>query len=79
MSALPFTIDSLQAAADDSPRLLYDRKEAARQLSISVRSLDYLVANRKLSFRRIGKKVLIPYPELVKFSRSDHFGRVDVA
>jgi hypothetical protein len=25
-------------------RLLYDRKEAARQLSISVRSLDYIIA-----------------------------------
>jgi excisionase family DNA binding protein len=59
-------------------RILYDRKEAAHQLSISVRSLDYLISNRKLAFKRIGKKVLIPYTELVKFSRSDH-GRVDVA
>ena len=32
---------------DAAPRLLYDRREAARQLSISVRSLDYLIANRQ--------------------------------
>jgi integrase len=29
-------------------RLLYDRKEAARQLSTSVRSLDYLIAAKKV-------------------------------
>lgn len=62
--------------SDDSPRLLYDRKNAARQLSISIRSLDYLIANRRLTFRRIGKKVLIPYGELVKFSRFDHLDSV---
>lgn len=32
-------------------RLLYDRKEAARQLSISVRSLDYLIAGGQLETR----------------------------
>ena len=57
---------------DNAPRLLYDRKEATRQLSISVRALDYLVANKKLSTRRIGKKVLVSYGELVRFSRGDH-------
>jgi integrase len=55
----------------DTPRLLYDRKEAARQLSLSVRSLDYLVANKKLEFRRIGKKVLITHASLVRFSQAN--------
>ena len=32
-----------------APRLLYDRKEAARQLSISVRSLDYLIAGKQFN------------------------------
>jgi hypothetical protein len=54
-------------------RLLYDRKEAARQLSISVRSLDYLIAGKLLTIRRIGKKVLISHGELVRFSRADHY------
>jgi hypothetical protein len=57
-------------------RLLYDRKTAARMLSISIRSLDYLIADRKLETRRIGKKVLIPHGELVKFSKANHFGSV---
>lgn len=57
-------------------RLLYDRKSAARQLSISVRALDYLVAAKKLDTRRIGKKVLIPHAALVRFSRRNHFGSV---
>lgn len=37
-------------------RLLYDRKTAARMLSISVRSLDYLIAAKRLDTRRIGKR-----------------------
>lgn len=57
-------------------RLLYDRKEAARQLSISVRSLDYLIAAKKLDTRRIGKKVLIPHGELVRFAKGNHPGDV---
>ena len=56
-----------------SPRLLYDRKEAARQLSISIRSLDYLIAQKKLGTRRLGKKVLIPHAELVRFASANHY------
>jgi hypothetical protein len=62
--------DLLQPPA---PRLLYSRSEAARQLSISVRSLDYLIANKTFQTRRIGKKVLIPHGELVRYARADHF------
>ena len=54
-------------------RLLYDRKTAARMLSISVRSLDYLIAGKQFNTRRIGKKVLIPFGELSRFSQSNHF------
>jgi excisionase family DNA binding protein len=57
-------------------RLLYDRKEAARQLSISIRSLDYLIAGKKLGTCRIGKKILIPRTELIRFSRCDHLKSV---
>jgi hypothetical protein len=61
-----------------APRMLYDRKEAARQLSISVRSLDYLIAGKSFQTRRIGKKILIPHAELVRFSRADHDGPIQV-
>jgi excisionase family DNA binding protein len=56
-----------------APRLLYDRREAARQLSISVRSLDYLIGRKELSTRRLGKKVLIPHAELVRFASANHY------
>jgi hypothetical protein len=54
-------------------RMLYDRKEAARQLSISVRSLDYLIGGRELETRRIGKKVLITHASLVRYSQGNHY------
>lgn len=56
------------------PRLLYDRKSAARQLSISVRSLDYLIVRGSVGARRIGSRVLIPHEELVKAALRDHAG-----
>ena len=45
-------------------RLLYPKKEAAYALGISVRSLDYMIANKRLRFAKLGKKVLIPAAEL---------------
>lgn len=54
-------------------RVLYDRKCAAHQLSISVRSLDRLIDNKHLTCRRIGRKVLVPHTELMKLSRRDTF------
>lgn len=69
-----------QAAETSKPqlatRLLWDRKGAAQQLSISVRSLDYLIAGRQLGTRRIGKKVLVPCGELVRFAAANHHGTV---
>lgn len=57
-------------------RMLYTRKDAAFQLSISLRSLDYAIANKKLNTRKFGGRVLIPHGELVRFSRMDH-GRLN--
>lgn len=61
-------------------RLLYDRKTAAKMLSISLRSLAYLLSRGEIHFRRIGSKTLIPYSELVRFARGHHptpLARVD--
>ena len=52
--------------------LLVGRREAARMLSISQRSLDYLVAKRQLNVRRIGARVLISMNELKRYARADH-------
>lgn len=54
-------------------RLLHPRVEAAWLLGISVRSLDYLIANKLLATRKVGGRVLIPHGELIRFSRADHF------
>jgi excisionase family DNA binding protein len=56
-----------------SDRLLYDRKEAARQLSISVRSLDYIIAAKGLETRRIGRKVLVTRASLMRYASGNHF------
>ncbi len=53
-------------------RLLVDRRNAAQYLSISQRSLDYLLANGELNVRRIGSRVLIPIAELQRYARLDH-------
>jgi hypothetical protein len=52
--------------------LLYDRKSAACMLSISIRSLAYLLSRGEIHFRRIGTKTLIPHAELVRFARGHH-------
>ena len=53
-------------------KLLLSRQEAAALLSISQRSLDYLIANKILTTRRIGSRVLIPAQDLQRFARADH-------
>lgn len=57
-------------------KLLVGREEAAVRLSLSVRSVDYLLADRQLKFRRIGGRVLIPISELERFARMDHPERI---
>ena len=59
-----------------SARLLYSRKEAAYQLSISTRAIDYLIANREIAVRRNGSRILIPHAELIRYARADHFGAI---
>ena len=54
-------------------RLLYDRKTAARMLSISVRSLDYIIAAKGLDTRRIGRKVLVTHASLVRYASGNHY------
>ncbi len=61
-----------RALPESDDRILVGRREAARMLSISQRSLDYLVANRELNARRIGSRVLISVTELRRYARADH-------
>jgi excisionase family DNA binding protein len=53
-------------------KILVGREEAAQFLSISVRGIDYLLANRRLPCRKLGSRILIPVAELRKYAHSDH-------
>jgi hypothetical protein len=69
----PSTTIDIMAAADDRevPKLLYSRRDAAFALSISVRNLDYRIANKEIMTRKIGKKIMVSHAELSRFARGD--------
>ncbi|MGA9668320.1 MAG: helix-turn-helix domain-containing protein [Terracidiphilus sp.] len=60
------------AAVAPMDKLLVSQDEAAQLLSISKRSVEYLVATRQLSTRRIGARALIPIEDVRKYARFDH-------
>jgi hypothetical protein len=47
---------------------LYWREDAAYQLSMSVRSLDYMIAGKKIATQRMGARILISHAELVRLA-----------
>ena len=53
-------------------KFLFNRREAALSLGVSIRSVDYLIAGGKLETRRIGKKVLVTRESLRLFARGHH-------
>jgi excisionase family DNA binding protein len=53
-------------------KLLVSRREAAAQLSISLRTLDKLVAEKALTTRKVRARVLFEARELERFCRRDH-------
>src|ERR1700722_3841124 len=67
-----------RAVVPSEAKILVSRDEAAQLLSISRRSIDYLVANRRLATRRIGARLLIPVADLRRFARGDHPERIDL-
>lgn len=61
-----------KATSSSDGKLLVSRREAAAILSISIRGVDYMIADGRLSTRRIANRVLIPTEEIRKFAQSDH-------
>lgn len=57
-------------AAAEFPRIRYTRDEAALQLSVSLRRLDYLRKNGEIIGRLDGKKVYFDHSELESYARS---------
>ena len=48
------------------------KRETARMLGISLRTIDRLIALKELPVRRLGRRVLIPRASLESFFRNDH-------
>lgn len=57
-------------------KLLYSKRDAAEALSLSVRSIDYLITTQRLPMRRVGGKVMIPATAVRRFAQEDHPERV---
>jgi hypothetical protein len=53
-------------------KLLYSRRDTAEALSLSIRSIDYLITTGRLTARRVGGKILIPASAVWRFAREDH-------
>jgi hypothetical protein len=54
--------------------LLYCREDAAAMLAISLRALDYLLADERLKRFRMGRRVLVRGKEMERLSRTDQVG-----
>lgn len=67
---------SKTAVMPERERLLYDRTTSAFLLSVSVRTIDYLLARRELEDRKIGRRTLITASSLKRVARSNHYGSV---
>jgi hypothetical protein len=61
-----------RASVPSDAKLLLSRKEASEMLSISIRGVDYLIADGRLPTRRIANRVLISTEAIRKFAQSDH-------
>jgi excisionase family DNA binding protein len=60
-----------------TPRLAYSLAEAAEVLSLSVRSLRYLLANGKLGYVKVGRRRLIRHEDLERLLRQGYCRATD--
>lgn len=54
--------------------LLVGRKTAALMIEVSVRTIDYLVQQKILKTKRVGRRVLIEVASLRRLARNGHLG-----
>ena len=52
--------------------ILMSKRDAAKALSVSLRTVDNLIASKELAVRRVGRRCLIPRRALEDFARRDH-------
>jgi len=51
--------------------ILIGKKQAARALGLSVRTLEYLAASKRIVTRKVGGRTLVLYSSLQSFARRD--------
>jgi excisionase family DNA binding protein len=49
----------------------YGKKDAARMLGISVRTLDYRLEQKKMKFTKAGNRVMIARSEILRYGRTN--------
>jgi excisionase family DNA binding protein len=59
--------------------LAFNRREAADTLRISLRTLDYLLAQGEIRGRRIGRRIVIPKTEIERLLIESASGTVAIA
>jgi excisionase family DNA binding protein len=50
-------------------QILFSKKDAAEALGVSLRMIDHLIARKRLTATRIGRRVLIPRKALEELAR----------
>lgn len=56
--------------------VLMSRRQAAAQLGLCTRSIDWLISTGKLAHVRIGRRVQIPTAQLLEFAATGQTGRI---
>jgi excisionase family DNA binding protein len=56
-------------------KMLHSKRESARLIGVSERTLHKLIVTKELDVRRVGRRVLVPHAELLKFIAADHSTR----
>ncbi|MGH9416391.1 MAG: helix-turn-helix domain-containing protein [Terriglobales bacterium] len=64
----PPGLGSLEGTTAFRP-LLVTKRQAARMLAVSVRTVEYLLAQKQLPLRKLGKRTLIPYSAVAQLAR----------
>jgi len=54
------------------PKILISKRDAALALSLSIRTIENLLARKELVSRRVGRRTLILASSLHAFARRDH-------
>jgi excisionase family DNA binding protein len=52
--------------------IVVSKKIAAQMLSVSLRTIDHLIAAKELAIRKIGRRVVVPRQSLSDFILKDH-------